>query len=389
MKNFTGKVIAVGCVIAGLLALLTFWNPEHEVLAEVEHEQESRIIPLSPEQIEATQLSLQPVQGRSLQLKTSFPATIVFNTDRFAHVVTDVAGIAREVRKNLGDQVEAGEILAILESRDIAEAKADYLATVRYEQLAQITLTREKGLNQKKVSAEADVLIAQHDSDKATIQRQLAEQKLQALGLSLEAIQNLPRARATDLRLYEVYAPFDGTIVQRDIAPGELIPAGSTPYAIADLTTVWVDIGIHSKDIESIQVGQNLSVINRVSGQQGEARIIYISPVIDSETRAARVIAELENPQKSWRPGTFVTAEAITQTVNAKITVPKDALQRIDGTDVLFIQVNDGIETRCVEVGVSDSHYIEILSGLEVGDSCATQNTFVLKSEVLKGNGEE
>jgi cobalt-zinc-cadmium efflux system membrane fusion protein len=102
--------------------------------------------------------------------------------DRMAQIVPKVGGTVTEARKNLGDTVEKGEVLALIESREMAESVADYLAAKRAEELARTTFNREKGLWDKKITAEQDYLTAKNAHQEAKIKLDLAKQKLQALG---------------------------------------------------------------------------------------------------------------------------------------------------------------------------------------------------------------
>jgi cobalt-zinc-cadmium efflux system membrane fusion protein len=363
-------------------------SPAPEELAPDEEDDEV-VIRMTPEQIIATQLDIQPTRPKNLQVVRSFPARIILNGNRYAQVTTEATGIAREVRKDLGDVVHAGEVLAILESRDIAEAKANYLAARRRETLAKATLAREHQLQQRQVSAKVDFLTAENDAEQATIERELSEQKLLAIGLTEAQIAELPQTRSTDLRLYALLAPFEGTVVERDISPGELIAAGSEPYVIADLSTVWVDIGVHPQDIDKIHKGQTIRVSSPTHDLTGVATVIYLSPLVDGETRAARAIAQIDNPQGLWRPGTYVQAAVQTDTKAAAVTVPKGSIQRIDGDEVVFVQAEDGLKLQVVETGLADDDDVEIVQGLDPADCCATQNTFVLKSELLKSDEDD
>lgn len=387
------KIIALVASIAAVaFAAIQYneWNeqPEqaHELVAE---ERVDGVLNLTPKQMETTDLRVTEVGGKTLQVKRSLPARIVVNGERYAHVIPEASGIAREVRKNLGDSVQQGEVLAILESREVAEAKSAYLAAVRKLALAESTLEREEQLHARRVSAGADVIEARNARDQAAIETQLSSQKLLALGVPEDRIQGLPNAATADLRLYELIAPFAGSIVARDIAPGELIAAGSEPYVIADLSTVWVEIGVHANDIDKLHQGQEIWVRNPVNGQQSAAQVIYLSPIVDSETRAARVVAAMDNSEGNWRPGTFVRAEIAAEQIDAPVVVPRSAVQRIEGEDIVFVRCEDGLEPRSVELGVCDGEDVEVIQGLQAGECCATHNTFVLKSEMLKSEDDE
>lgn len=384
-------VLLVASVCVGLMTSLPQTEPEAIALEDswASPEATEALIRLTPAQIEATQLEIQSPRSKRLDIVHTLPARVVLNANRHTHVTTETSGVARGVHKALGDTVEVGDVLAVLESRDIADAKSAYIATVRRESLAKTTLAREQQLHQRKILAEADYLIAKNDAEQATSERELAEQKLLALRYNPSQISSMPQTGTGDLARHELLAPCAGTVVERDLSVGELISAGKEVYAIADLTTLWIEIGVHGQDMDKIQKGQVIQVKNPQTQAIREATIVYFSPIVDGQTRVARAIAELDNTDGTWRPGTYVHALVPIATKHVAVTVPKGAIQRVEGKEVVFVHTADGLEAREVEVGLADDEDVEIVDGLTADESCATKNTFTLKSELLKSDEDD
>jgi cobalt-zinc-cadmium efflux system membrane fusion protein len=109
---------------------------------------------------------------------------------------------------------------------------------------------------------------------------------------------------------------------------------------------------------------------------------MFVSPLLDKETRLARVVASVDNPSLALRPGMFVTAEIPSQQVQAAVVVPKAAVQSIDGQSAVFVRTPDGFQPRKIITGREDSGSFEVTSGLSSGDWIATANTFVLKADL-------
>lgn len=130
-------------------------------------------------------------QGR-LRIEVVLPGEVALNADRVAHVVPRVSGVVREVRKNLGDTVLRGEIMAVLESRELADSTAALLAARERVNLAQSNFAREEQLWQKKISPEQDYIQAKNALAEAGIELRTTEQKLRALGFSEQYIAKLP-----------------------------------------------------------------------------------------------------------------------------------------------------------------------------------------------------
>jgi cobalt-zinc-cadmium efflux system membrane fusion protein len=115
---------------------------------------------------------------------------------------------------------------------------------------------------------------------------------------------------------------------------------------------------------------------------------MFVSPLLDKETRAARVVASVDNATRKWRPGSFVTAEIPTDETAAAIVVPKTALQSIKGETVVFVRTENGFEARKIATGRQDARLVEVTDGLSAGERVATGNTFVLKADLGKAEAE-
>jgi len=313
------------------------------------------------------------------------PGEIVLNADRLAHVVPRVSGIVREVRKNIGDAVKAGEIMAVTESRELADAKAAFLAAVEREKLALANFEREERLWQKKVASEQEYLDARQTLAEARIARNSAEQQLHALGFSDTYLKGLPEHPDATYTRFEIRAPFAGTIIEKHLTLGENVNAEAAVFTIADLSSVWVDINVYQKDLAQIRKGQTVVIeighgIPQVSGE-----IAWVGPLVGEATRTAKARVVLPNPGGDLRPGLFVTARVAVGSTAAGIVVPKSALQTFEERTVVFVQDEDGFEPRPVELGRQNATQVEILSGLEVGQSYVSQGAFTLKAQLSKG----
>ncbi|MBR0642133.1 efflux RND transporter periplasmic adaptor subunit [Plastoroseomonas hellenica] len=341
-------------------------------------------ISLTEEQIQAAGIGIGPVGGGSIARRVAVPGTIAPNADRLARVAARVTGTVVELRRRLGDSVAASDVLAVVESREIAEAKADYLAMLRTEALARNTAERERRLFERRVSAEQDLLKAQTEAEEARIRLDLARAKLAALGLSAEEIEALPQQPIASLRRQEIRSPIAGRVTERRLDLGAAVAADTLAFVVADLSTVWVEMAVPGGEVGDIREGQAVVIRRQDAEPAGEGRIIFASPVLDTETRTARVVAELPNPSGVWRPGSFVTAAIATEEQEVEILVPQAALQTMGAETVVFVRTEQGFERREVVVGRRDEQVAEIVFGLDAGERIAISNTFVLKAEIGK-----
>lgn len=352
-----------------------------------DHGDEEGVIHLSEAQIARASITVVPAGPAEVSEEIQVMGTIVPDADRMAHVTTRVPGIVTEVTKRPGDQVASGDVLAILDSRELAEAKADYLSALRREALAGTTLRREEDLWRKKISAEQDYLDARTTAETSRIALESARQRLATLGLSGAEIEALPKADPQAMSRLEVRAPLAGRVTARDAVRGELVSAEKEIFTIADLSKVWVELPVYAADVALVREGQAVTV-KGPTGQTARGQVIFTGPGIDPQTGAASVVASLENPDGTWRPGDFVSGAIAGGGAAADVAVPASALQTLNGETVVFVRHAEGFETRVVEVGRRNSTAAEIVFGLFPGDPVATGNTFLLKAEASKAAAE-
>jgi cobalt-zinc-cadmium efflux system membrane fusion protein len=350
--------------------------------------QEENIVPLTSDQIKDLGIQTTIAGPGELSVTISTRGKIILHPDRLSHILPKISGVAKEARKNIGDRVKEGEVLAILESREMADIKASYLAAKEKESLTFSLLEREKRLHEKKVSAEQDYINAKSVYAEAKISLQLAKQKLRAFGIDDDEIKGLSNENDPDLRIYAIRSPMDGIVIARHINKGEFIENTVTIYEIADLSTVWIEIGIYPKDLVRVKEGQMIDISLPVDRKIAKAKIIYLSPIIQDETITAKAVAELKNPNGEWRPGSFVKVDIATEDVFAPIVISKEAIQEIDGKEFIFVRIPEGFEKRQAQIGVSDHENVEILSGLSSGEEYASSKTFLLKADLGKKEAE-
>ena len=349
---------------------------EHGHGAEDGDEHAEGVVALTDEQIAAAKIEVTAALSGALAREIIVPGRIVTAADRMAQIVPKVGGTVFEARKNLGDTVEKGEVLALIESREMAEAVAEYLAAQRASELAHTVYKREKSLWDKKVTAEQDYLTAKNTSQEASIRFDLAKQRLQAIGHDGKNVSGI------NTRFHELRSPIAGRVIGRELTLGEYVDTTHTAFTIADLGLVWVDAAIAPADLSSVQEGQTVSIQGDDTGAKG--RLIFVGPAVDADTRAAKAIIEFDNAANRLRPGQFVNVAIATSAEQAGVLVPKAAIQTIEGSSVVFVRTGHGFEKRVVTTGRADSRNIEVISGLQAGEPVATSATFRLKAELGK-----
>jgi len=348
-----------------------------------------KIVRLDEAAIKESGIEIATAGPGKLQVRDTLSGEVAFNWDRVAHIVPRVPGVVREVHKNLGDTVRTGDVLAVLDSRDLADAKAAYLAAVARLALAQANFTREESLRQGKITAEKDYLESKQVLAEAQITLRSAEQKLHALGLTEEDLQALPSHPDTSYTRCEIAAPIDGTVVEKHIVLGEVFKEDSSPcFTIADLTSVWVDLKVHQQDLSHIRLGE-AAVIRGGQDLQTEGKITFVSSIVSETSRMAFARMTIPNPEGRWRPGLFVTGQIVIDDVSADVIVPKEALVRLDGLTCVFLHTDRGFVPQTVVAGRANDSSVEITTGLKAGQKYVSRGAYTLKSELNKPSVED
>ncbi|MGE3642872.1 MAG: efflux RND transporter periplasmic adaptor subunit [Beijerinckiaceae bacterium] len=347
------------------------------------------VVLMTSDQLSAAKIEVKPVGPGVLTQRLTVPGTIMNDPDKVTHVPAKVIGTVAELRKRLGDPVIKGEIIAIIESREVAEAKSEYLAArVKFE-LQQKLYAREKILHEKKIIPEQRYLQSSAVLSEARLRMELARQKLAALDLSETEVAALPTQSVSHLRQKEIRAPRSGVILTRLVDHGTPIGGEGQAkelYVIADTTSLWLDLSVPSDDLPSIRSGQIVSTPYQSKTISG--RIIFISPSLNKDTRAAQVIAQFPNPNGELRPGTFLTAHIALKQMEVDISVPLSAVHTINGEKVVFVRTKVGFEKREVVIDTQDNESVSIAFGLDPGEEIAVANTFILKADLGKSEAE-
>jgi cobalt-zinc-cadmium efflux system membrane fusion protein len=263
--------------------------------AEPRDEQQGAI-KLTAEEIEAAGIEVAEARSGTIAHRIVVPGTIVPQGNRIAHVAVKLSGTVAELGKNLGETVEKDEVLAILESRDVADAKSEYLAARLTNDLQQDLFERDKALWDKKISTEQQFLRSRNQAANAKMRYDIARQKLFALSLTAEEIAGLPIEPETSLRRQEVRAPIAGRIVERKVELGVAVGRDQLEtelFVVANLERVWVELAVSPGDLPLIKEGQSVSVTSRGVSDRAEGKIVFISPTCAISLRFGESICRI------------------------------------------------------------------------------------------------
>jgi RND family efflux transporter MFP subunit len=353
------------------------------------------LITIPPEKLENARLKIEAAAAQPIAttvaggLRTT--GTIEANAYKVVPVTPIAGGVVREVSPMLGDRVRRGQKLATIFSTELADAQTAYLGM-----LAEIEKHHQKYKRAEKLveigaasREEFEEVGAAYKIEQARLTA--ARQRLLLLGMSAKQVDDL-RDSDQMSALITVESPASGTILSRSVNAGEVVTMGKELFRVADLSTVWVIGQIYEKDFASVRIGAP-AVITAPAypGKTFVARVSYIDPRVEPQTRTAQIRIEVKNPGEILRLGMFVDVSFSDQGPNVTggqmvVGIPRSAVQLIDAKQVVFVAANQpGVfAQREVSAGQEFNGVVPIYAGLNAGERVVAEGSFLLRAESLK-----
>lgn len=319
-------------------------------------------------------------------------AETAYNGNRHAEIFPRVTGYLESIEADLGDKVEAGDVLAVVDSAEVSSAKTRYLSARATLDLASIDFERTESLYKQKAVASQRALEARTALNQAEAELLETSQTLRNLGFDERDLKRIEGERDTSSRL-EILAPIDGVVVFRHAVQGEAVQPTTKLFGIADTEAMWLWIDLYEPDVPLIELGQTVTfqpstsarALAEAEGFQG--RITWVGSEVDERTRTTKVRAVLESTGGRLRANLFGQAKIQVEPEHDAVMIPKAALQRHEGADLVFLPIAPGrYRPQRVQIRPTDRpETVEVTWGLEPGDEVVTEGGFLLKTEILRG----
>lgn len=328
-------------------------------------EQQSRI-----HLVVATQSSFQP--------SIEATGTVAFNGDHSTQVLSPVSGPVSQLFAQVGTSVARGTPLAAVSSPDFATAIAAYRkAQSSYRNLQRIA-DQDVQLFKTDAIAKRDVDAAQVEASAAASDRDAALEQLRALGVNPAAVAD----GSTNAISAVIRAPIEGVVVERNINPGQLLQAGSTPaFTIADLSTMWVLANVFEADLPSIRKGQLATVMSNGMPTPLSGRVDYVAALVDPASRATSVRITVPNHNQLLKKDMYVKVSINSNLTRSGILVPEAAVLR-DEQNLPFVFVETGkgrYSRRSITLGAHVGSSYEIASGVTPGEKVVAEGALFLQ----------
>lgn len=345
--------VGAGAVMTGVWDISQAADTEEPVAEAQPVTSEPRIMQLHPSEVFT-------VERTDLTAALNFTGTI--QPAQSADISAQVSGIATAVNVQSGQSVQAGQILAQIDIRDLElqlrQQQATRDSTEVQLEAAEQTLERTRSSAERGITPQStlDTAIAEVDQLRAT---------LGSLQSQVEQVQ-------TNIERATIRAPFSGTVSARMVEPGQVVSSGSVLFSIVDLSRITVDALVPLSGAAQVEIGQTATLsVQGLNDMEFQARVDRISPVAVEGTRSITVYLTLENPNASLRGGMFVTGQVVTASSPDALSVPQRALLGEEDARYVLVIADGELVRKDVEVREVWSRLdrVEIASGIEDGDA--------------------
>jgi membrane fusion protein, heavy metal efflux system len=320
-------------------------------------------------------VTVEPVKLPRVLRLTGAVAYNAFNT---TPVITQVGGPVSRILVVPGERVKKGQPLLEVSSPDYSLLYAAYLKARDTLRVADKNYARAQDLYAHHAIAERDLLQAESDRIQAQADLNAALLGLKILGIpNPDALDKAPSSSEIPL-----LAPIGGEIVERDVAPGQLLQAGATQaFIISDMSSVWVLANVYQSDMAAVHVGDQFAVQTDSYPDKFQGKISFISPALDPTTRTLQARIVVENPGEKLKNNMYVTATVNAGVEQNAIAVPDSSVLR-DDENQPFVYVateSNQFGRRPVEIGQSEAGKTQILKGLNPGDRVVGDGSLFLQ----------
>jgi cobalt-zinc-cadmium efflux system membrane fusion protein len=285
-------------------------------------------------------------------------------------------GTVVRINRRLGDYVRSGESLATMDSREAAALASERSSAEARVALARSAFEREKRLYEAKVTARQDF-----EGARAALAEAEAEARRSRSAASASLVSG-------DGRSLAVVSVISGRVTKADAKLGAFVPAGTELFRVADPNSIQVNVSVLAADARRIQPG-DAAIIELANGETRNAVVRSLTPGLDPESRSATVVLQPDGI------GGLTQGQGLRARIRpagggdaGRIALPEEAVQSVEGRDVVFVRTATGFQATNVVAGQRSGGRIEIIEGLKSGMTVATRGAFLLKAELGKGEAE-
>jgi membrane fusion protein, heavy metal efflux system len=356
----------------------------HAGQAEGTHAGEAgqNLVRIDPEMLRDLRITTTVAESRSGAEGTPVLGELRVNENAYAEVGTPVPARAVRLAAAPGQVVKRGQVLAELQSVEMGKARGEYREAQARLELARKALERKRTLAQERIAPQREVQEAEAEVRTAEAQLQGARSEVQAMGGATGGVSDGSR--------FLLHAPVSGTVIERNLVVGQVTEPAQTLFKVGNLSVLWLTAHASERDAVRVRPGSQARVaIPALPGVSLTGRVAVVGSQVEVSSRTIPIRIELANQAGVLRPGMSATVWLPVGEGTPVIAVPVAAMQRLDEKWCVFVPKDEGVfEVRPVGRGRDLGGEVEILSGLQAGETVVVEGAFLLKAEAEKARGE-
>jgi cobalt-zinc-cadmium efflux system membrane fusion protein len=318
------------------------------------------------------------IQQTKLTRTLRLTGAVAYNAFKTTPVITQVGGPVSRILVVPGQHVHQGEPMLEVASPDYSQLLDTYLKARDTFRVTDKNYDRAKDLYEHNAIAERDLLQAESDRNQAQADLNASEQSMKILGIKNPE----DMAKGPSSAQIPVIAPMNGEVVERLVAPGQVMQAGQTQaFTISEMSTVWVLANLYQGDLAYVKTGDSVVVQTDAYPEIFHGKISYVSAALDPNTRTLQARVEVENPGEKLKRDMYCTVTVTAGVIQDAIGVPDAAILRDDENQpfVYVAVASNQFGRRDVQIGESQNGQTQILKGLSVGDKVVGDGSLFLQ----------
>jgi len=309
------------------------------------------------------------------------PGSIQVDEQRMARIGAPVTGRISDIDAVLGQRVQRGQILATVNSTELAQNQLAYIKALQQIALQSKAVERAKSLLEADVIAPAELQKRETELSAAKADLIAARNQLQVLGMSQSNIDKLSKSAQMDT-FSNINARIAGTVISRKINLGQVVQPADELFVVADLSVVWAVAEVPEHQIDLIEAGQEVDIeIPAIYEKPIKGKLIFVGDVVNPQTRTVTVRSEIRNPKQEIKPEMLVSMLVLSKPTK-RLSVPAQAVVRENDKNYVFVQISPNT-FRLREVTLSDEYQgmLAIVNGLSEGEVVIADGAFHINNE--------
>ena len=333
----------------------------------------------APESLQA-QIKVAEVVSQEMSDTLRAAGQIDFDEQALTRIGASVTGRVTQIQATLGQVVNKGDTLALINSSELSGSQLAYLKARSEKELHRRNMERAKTLFEADVISAAELNRRESEYEIASAETRAAQDQLRVLGVSPKSIERLGSTGTID-SVASVMATIKGVVVERKIAAGQVVQPSDVLFAVADLSRVWAVAQVPEQQVCQVKVGQSVSIeVPALGHEKLLGKLIYVGQTVNPETRTVLVRTELDNKGGRLKPS-MLASMLIESAPVQRLVVPITAVVRQDDTDHVFVELSaNNFRLTAVKLAAEQNGQRVVLEGLKPGMRIVSDGAFHLNN---------